>query len=503
MVKRTKRSVYSLSFLLMWVVSLVMSASVASAASAYDDVIDSVNTVHLSRDGVTQGTPACASVDITTAWASILTNSSSWTARTQIIGGATRTATLADWATTVGNGVGWAVIQQHQNNASTPNDGSPVGDAVFVVFTPSASAQVDFSSTAIYYGAQKQAYMTNTNGGYVYSVRIQVDDLGSSGGVDQCTPVISMALRETTATSWFKELYSVAATSTESSGGYGLRPLFINAPVNYPSGYEGEVASTAPLAPKYAPLGDSYSTGEGNPQFEYGTDVGGVNGCHRSPQSYPRLLQAEMGFEPVAFVACSGATTANIAMSGQWNEPPQIDALTDEVGDVTLTIGGNDVGFFDYVLGCIVACGPGTPIYNAMMTSINSPAFKANLMYAYEEILDAAPNADLYVADYPYLAAEDATTCEGLDFSGAHDVQEALNEVIFDAVMEVGLNSSRIFMVQTNYVGSPFEGGHLCNGGSSLFHGVVLDPANYEYSLHPNAAGHAAYAAVFEDAMSL
>jgi hypothetical protein len=175
--------------------------------------------------------------------------------------------------------------------------------------------------------------------------------------------------------------------------------------------------------------------------------------------------------------------------------------LGEETEKITLTAGGNDVGFSSYVLGCVVACGPGTLIYSAMMDGIGQPAFKANLIFTFEEILEAAPNADLYVADYPYLAAEDATACQGLDFSGAYDVQEALNAVIGAAVAEVALNSSRIFMVRTNYSGSPFEGEHLCNNGVSFFNGLVSWP-NVEYSLHPNEDGQEAYADVFEEAMS-
>lgn len=146
----------------------------------------------------------------------------------------------------------------------------------------------------------------------------------------------------------------------------------------------------------------------------------GVNECHRSSLAYPRLLQNALNLGPTAFVACSGAATANVQYGGQWNESAQVDVLSDETKIVTLTVGGNDVGFGDYALGCVVACGPGTPIYTAMMDGIEQPAFKANLVSTYEAILEKAPNADLYVADYPYLAEEDAAACQGLDFSGAY-----------------------------------------------------------------------------------
>jgi hypothetical protein len=398
------------------------------------------------------------------------------------------------WTTTLNFGTGWAISQIAYNSRTYVNDDS-IGDAIKLVFTPTASARVRFSSAPIYYGAQKQAYLDSTDGTGVYSIIIQFDDRRSVGR-DRCTPVVSLAVKDLSPAPYV-EYRTVAATSTESAGGYSLRPLVVNAPFDYPSGYEGEFAPTElPLA-KYVAMGDSFSGAEGNPSFDAWTDNDGVNECHRSPVAYPRLLQASLELGPMAFVACGGATTANI-LGGQWNEPPQLDALSDETEVITVTIGGNNVGVSDYILGCVVACGPGTLIYNAMMDSINQPAFKENLVFTFEDILDEALNADLYVADYPHMAAEDATSCQGLDFSGAYDVQEALNGVIHDAVIEVGLNSNRIFMVKTNYPGSPFEGGYLCNGGDSLFNGLV-PPPNMEYSLHPDAGGHGAYADVFAE----
>jgi hypothetical protein len=55
-------------------------------------------------------------------------------------------------------------------------------------------------------------------------------------------------------------------------------------------------------------------------------------------------------------VTCGGATTAHIL--GAWNElPPQVDALTSDTALVTITIGGNDIG---YIGGLIAgSCGAG------------------------------------------------------------------------------------------------------------------------------------------------
>jgi lysophospholipase L1-like esterase len=479
---------------------LLVPVTNATAASDYDTVVNPVGNLHLSRDGAAQGGPICASVDITGLWEKILVSPASWTTRTQIVGGATQSATLEDWATTLENNTGWAVVQQHNNSATEPNFGSSIADGVYVIFTPSATAKVSFSADAVYWGPQKQAYLTNADDAYVYSVRIQFDDLGGAGGDDRCTPVISTVVREPSSTPSYKEMETVAATSTVSAGGYDVRPMFVKAVVDYPEGYEGDfLLAESPLA-RYAALGDSFSGGEGVLPFETGTNEGGTNQCHRSLRSYPQLLQGNLALGPVVFVACGGAMAANIIGSGQWNEPGQLEALTESIEKVTVTIGGNDAALRPYLLSCVVACGPGTPTYDATLDGINQPAFGEVLEYTYERILEEAPNAQVYVGDYPYLSTSSVTSCWGLDFSGAYEVQTALNEAIQSAVENVGANNSRIHYVPTNYGSSPFAGGELCGGsGDSLFNGLMLPS---EYSLHPNAAGQQAYAAVFEAAMS-
>ena len=509
--KRNKRSASALLLAPMLLVSL---AAPANATSIYDGAINSVSSVHLSRDGAIQGSPACASMDVTTSWASILISASAWTSRTQVVGGATRNAMLADWATTRSNGGGWAVVQQHQNNASTPNDGNPIGDAIYVVFTPSASAQINFSSDAIYYGAQKQAYMTNSDGGYVYSIRIQLDDLGSPGGSDQCTPVISLALRDSVGSAWFKEILSVAGTSTEASGGYSLRPLFIKATVNYPQEYQGELVTTEQPPAQYVAMGDSFSSGKGNPQYEHGTDESGVNECHRSARAYPRLLQNELNLGSLAFVACSGATTNDVLgipednPEGRWTEPAQIDALTDATDLVTVSIGGNDAKFAEFANACLFpvggVCDEFTDVYKETVWRIENE-LPSKLENVYAAILNEAENATIYVVAYPILVPSKGINepfdqdCGGFydefpntwgDARAAYQITVLLNGVIEGAVAAVNTQYSSSRLVFVPVENGAFSGHDLC-ADDSFFNGIVF-PSTGD-SVHPNAVGHVAY----------
>lgn len=116
-----------------------------------------------------------------------------------------------------------------------------------------------------------------------------------------------------------------------------------------------------PIGPDYVALGDSYASGEGNAPYDPDTDSldrdfpNLTNLCHRSLQgSYPEYL-ADIEDLSLTNVTCSGAVTFDIYSRNQrnFNEPPQVNAITSETDLITITIGGNDVGFDDIVRECV------------------------------------------------------------------------------------------------------------------------------------------------------
>ncbi len=107
-------------------------------------------------------------------------------------------------------------------------------------------------------------------------------------------------------------------------------------------GGSNSVAKITPIEAVF--LGDSYSSGEGVPNFEAGTDVDGTNECHRSLDAYstltkPRssiltltdLANSQPGFA-WKFLACSGAETRNVRAT---LDPP----TTLGVGQAALSMG--------------------------------------------------------------------------------------------------------------------------------------------------------------------
>jgi lysophospholipase L1-like esterase len=69
----------------------------------------------------------------------------------------------------------------------------------------------------------------------------------------------------------------------------------------------------------------------------------------RSARNYPHLVAERMGYT-LHDVTYSGATTANLLTEAQNGAPPQLTALDGSEDLVTVTVGGNDVGYVPYLM---------------------------------------------------------------------------------------------------------------------------------------------------------
>ncbi|WP_436492005.1 SGNH/GDSL hydrolase family protein [Actinokineospora sp. HUAS TT18] len=109
-------------------------------------------------------------------------------------------------------------------------------------------------------------------------------------------------------------------------------------------------AAVAKPALDYVALGDSYAAGPGIPD-----QIGTPPGCGRSNHNYPAVLAQWLRTSSFVDVTCSGATTVHMRgphqVPGGVN-PPQLDALSRDTDLVTLTIGGNDIGFGEILARC-------------------------------------------------------------------------------------------------------------------------------------------------------
>jgi lysophospholipase L1-like esterase len=91
---------------------------------------------------------------------------------------------------------------------------------------------------------------------------------------------------------------------------------------------------------RYVALGSSMAAGPGIAPRVPGTP----RRAGRSARNYPHLVARILRLE-LTDVTYSGATTANVLDEPQHGAPPQIEALRGDESLVTVTIGGNDIGY--------------------------------------------------------------------------------------------------------------------------------------------------------------
>ena len=109
----------------------------------------------------------------------------------------------------------------------------------------------------------------------------------------------------------------------------------------------------------YVALGDSFASGEGVQPYLAGSGDAG-DACHRSRSAYATAVAEATGLT-LRFRACSGATIADMFRTqrtpGGGNAVgPQLapGVLGPDVALVTLSIGGNDLGFGPVLRHCVM-----------------------------------------------------------------------------------------------------------------------------------------------------
>jgi lysophospholipase L1-like esterase len=208
------------------------------------------------------------------------------------------------------------------------------------------------------------------------------------------------------------------------------------------------VEATPPPPVVYDALGDSYASGYGVPPYQPG------NNCGRSQSVFAVQLDGRMRIDLDDFASCAGATVPSLVAGGQ------LEALDGETDLVTLSIGGNDIGWSRAVTACLGGTDRQCADTVAMIRTNITTHLPGALDSVYDQVAAGAPNADVFVTGYPRL------------FSPEHG-----------ALLGA----------------SPAEQQEL-NAGADLLNGVnapepwILGPFAHG-SFHPNASGYEAYTA--------
>lgn len=148
-----------------------------------------------------------------------------------------------------------------------------------------------------------------------------------------------------------------------------------------PAGESG--ALKTPPKSVYLALGDSYSAGEGLGPFLPGSGL-----CDRSPNSYPEIVARHFGDLQLKFLACSGATIAQIDQ--QVSSLPSRTLRHVEI--TTVTAGGNDLPFFGLITACVGAVTATSSPTIKYLTGVSGPTLCANAISGAAHLLGADIN---------------------------------------------------------------------------------------------------------------
>jgi lysophospholipase L1-like esterase len=239
----------------------------------------------------------------------------------------------------------------------------------------------------------------------------------------------------------------------------------------------------------YVSLGDSYAAGPliPNPVLPLG--------CLKSSNNYPRLAAPKIGL-PLTDASCSGAETEDMTNPQEVDpdgpNPPQFDSLDASTTVVSVTIGGNDIGFSEIAQSCVTINPFSTPCkdkYNSggkdqISERIAETAPKVAAVL--QGIHTRSPAAEVFVVNYPAIFPETGFGCWPQMPIGFGDVpylrakQKELNAML---ATQATANSATL----VNWYGASI--GHDACKGTTTRWVEPLVPTNPAAPIHPNKAG--------------
>lgn len=228
--------------------------------------------------------------------------------------------------------------------------------------------------------------------------------------------------------------------------------------------------AAAARAASYAALGDSYSSGVGTGSYTLDS------ACKRSVYAYPYLYAQSHSGTSLAFVACSGAKTSDLLAT-------QLQAVTSTTTLVTMTIGGNDIGFANLIYQCTLSdCSAALDATRANLEATLGPA----LDRVYSAVKSqAAFGAKIIALGYPRVFS--SSGCFGT--FGISSTERSKANALADALDQVTATHALADGVTYRSAISAFTGHAVCSS-SSWLNGLNL--FNTTESYHPNRSGNSA-----------
>jgi lysophospholipase L1-like esterase len=199
------------------------------------------------------------------------------------------------------------------------------------------------------------------------------------------------------------------------------------------------------MTKRYVALGSSMAAGPGIPPRARDAPLR----AGRSAVNYPHLVAEGLGLDLVD-VTYSGATTANVLTDRQHGSPPQASVLDGSEVLVTVTIGGNDVGYVPLLTAAgLPAVLRSAPLLGDRLRELLDPTARDRALVAVEESLtrvgrivgQKAPRARVFFVDYLTVlppAGQPAAPVSDVDAALGRRVAATLERLTAEAAAATG-----------------------------------------------------------------
>lgn len=262
----------------------------------------------------------------------------------------------------------------------------------------------------------------------------------------------------------------------------------------------------------YIALGDSFTSGHGAWEYYLGTDASG-NDCRLAEAAYPSRITRRLAFETGRNVACAGAKLQDVHTYVQKTDIPEPNSLGEWLPGskkqidfveqanpeiVTMSIGGNDIGFGDILKKCAVGADTCYNNYESrkqLVVNVQSKfdEYRRTIGQLQET---TKSSARVYIVGYPRLAKNNGNCALNVRLNArevrfSNQIINYLNEVIQAAAKHQGA-----FYVD---VKNAFRGHRFCETASErvAIHGATAGrdfPVEFSVlageSFHPKRFGH-------------
>ena len=191
-------------------------------------------------------------------------------------------------------------------------------------------------------------------------------------------------------------------------------------------------------------------------------------------------------------MSCSGATTANVLTTDQEGSPPQIDAVTSDTALVTITVGGNDIGYVATAFAC-GAQSSACAVDQAQLTSALA-TLRNSLATIIGTIRATAPSAKIVLVTYPRLVPP--TSCPALNYTAVgNQIVGSMGEDLEQIFLDVA-RSRRVLLADPYAIGTAHG---PCAPGAERW--IAGHTVTVGFPYHPTPQGHIEMATLVEQSL--